>query len=151
MKKLMSSAGACAMLSLCLSAPVFAADGPGGFDIKALIPLVLFGAVFYFLLFRPQQKKAKDQQTMIAALRRGDRVVTQGGLFGVVSKLDNDGEITVEFAPDVQIKVLRAAVTAVVSKTEPVTLPAEDAGEAKSRVVKKPAAKTAKIKSDSKK
>jgi len=84
------------------------------------IPLILIFAIMYFLLIRPQQKKMKDHKAMVAALRRGDQVVTQGGLIGKVSKVKDDDEIEVEIAPNVRVRVVRSTVTQVLSKTEPV-------------------------------
>ncbi len=91
----------------------------GGFDIVQIAPLVLIFVVFYFLLIRPQQKKAKEHKTMLSALRRGDRVVTGGGILGSVSKVQGDEEVVVEIAEGVRVRVLRSTITAVLSKTEP--------------------------------
>jgi preprotein translocase subunit YajC len=75
----------------------------------------------YFLLIRPQQKKLKEHQAMVAALRRGDQVVTQGGLIGKVTKVKEDGsnEIEVEIADNVRVRVIKNTVAQVLSKTEP--------------------------------
>ena len=73
----------------------------------------------WFLLIRPQQKKMKEHQAMVAALRRGDEVVTQGGILGKVTKVKDDGEIEVEIAQGVKVRVVKATVAQVVSKTEP--------------------------------
>ena len=75
----------------------------------------------YFLLIRPQQKKLKEHQAMVAALRRGDQVVTQGGIIGKVVKVKEDGsnEIEVEIADNVKVRVVKTTVTQVLSKTEP--------------------------------
>ena len=83
------------------------------------IPLILIFVIMYFLLIRPQQKKMKDHQQMVAALRRGDQVVTQGGLIGKVSKVKEDGEIEVEIATGVKVRVVKATIAQVLSKTEP--------------------------------
>ncbi len=91
--------------------------GTGGFE--AFLPLILIFVVFYFLLIRPQQKKMKRHRETIAAIRRGDKVVTGGGVLGRVTKVDNDYEVTVEIAKDVKVKVRRDLISAVVSKTEP--------------------------------
>ena len=77
------------------------AQGTGIFDQNALVqflPLILIFVVFYFLLIRPQQRKAKDQKTMLDALRRGDRVVTGGGIIGTVARVDNPEEVIVDIA-----------------------------------------------------
>lgn len=83
------------------------------------IPLILIFAIMYFLLIRPQQRKVKQHQEMVKALRRGDQVITQGGLIGKVSKVKDDDEIEVELAQGVTVRVVRATVAQVVSKTEP--------------------------------
>ena len=83
------------------------------------LPLILIFAIMYFLLIRPQQKKMKEHQQMVAALRRGDQVITQGGLIGKVSKVKEDGEIEVEIADGVKVRVVKSTVAQVLSKTEP--------------------------------
>ena len=70
------------------------------------IPLILIFAIMYFLLIRPQQKKVKEHQNMVASLRRGDQVVTQGGLIGKVTKVKEENEIEVEVADGVKVRVL---------------------------------------------
>ena len=100
------------------SAYAQAAGGPGGFDLVSLAPLVLIFVVFYFLLIRPQQKKMKAHKAMVAAVRRGDRVVTAGGIIGQVSKVLSDTELQVEIAEGVRVRVIRSTVTDVVAKTE---------------------------------
>lgn len=84
------------------------------------IPLILIFAIMYFLLIRPQQKKVKDHQAMVAAVRRGDEVVTQGGLIGKVVKVKDNNEIEVELAEGVKVRVVQSTLSQVVSKTEPV-------------------------------
>ena len=83
------------------------------------IPLILIFAIMYLLLIRPQQKKLKDHQAMVAALRRGDQIVTPGGLIGQVSKVKDDNEIEVELADNVKVRVVKSTVAQVISKTEP--------------------------------
>lgn len=83
------------------------------------VPLILIFAIMYLLLIRPQQKKMKDHQAMVAALRRGDQIVTQGGLIGKVSKVKDDNEVEVELAEGVKVRVVRATIAQVVNKTEP--------------------------------
>ena len=87
--------------------------------IGSLVPLILIFAIMYFLLIRPQQKKLKEHQAMVAALRRGDQVVTQGGVIGKVTKVKDEGEIEVEIASGVTVRVVRHTITQVMSKTEP--------------------------------
>src|ERR1700748_1060960 len=98
------------------------AQGTGMFDQNALIqflPLVLIFVVFYFLLIRPQQRKAKDHKTMLDALRRGDRVVTGGGIIGTVSRVDSPEEVVVDIADGVRVRVLRSTITSVLAKPDP--------------------------------
>ncbi len=102
--------------------PAFAqASGGAGSAFASFIPLILIFAIMYFLLIRPQQKKVKDHQAMVAALRRGDQVVTQGGVIGKVTKVKEDGsnEIEVEIADGVKVRVVKTTVAQVLSKTEP--------------------------------
>lgn len=96
------------------------AGAAGGDLIGGLLPLVLIFVVFYFLLIRPQQKKMKLHKEMLANIRRGDRIVTGGGIMGNVTKVAESGELTVEIAPDVKVKVDRTMVSNVVDKTQPV-------------------------------
>ena len=83
------------------------------------IPLILIFAIMYFLLIRPQQKKMKQHQSMVEALRRGDRIVTQGGIVGKVTKVKEGDEIEVEIAPEVKVSVVKQTISQVRSKTEP--------------------------------
>lgn len=88
--------------------------------IEQFIPLILIFAIMYFLLIRPQQKKLKNHQAMVAALRRGDQVITQGGIMGKVTKVkEDDSEIEVEIAEGVKVRVIRSTIATVVNKTEP--------------------------------
>jgi len=91
-------------------------------DVGALgqfLPLILIFGIMYFLLIRPQQKKVKDHQAMVGALRRGDQVITQGGLIGKVVKVKDDNEVEVELAENVKVRVVKSTIATVVSKTEP--------------------------------
>ncbi|WP_031323817.1 preprotein translocase subunit YajC [Rhodobacter capsulatus] len=83
------------------------------------VPLILIFVIMYFLLIRPQQKKAKEHKAMVDALRRGDMVLTQAGIIGKVVHLREDGEIEVEIAKDMKVRMIRSAVVQVLSKTEP--------------------------------
>ena len=87
--------------------------------IGQFVPLILIFAIMYFLLIRPQQKKMKEHQAMVAALRRGDQVVTQGGMIGKVVKVRDDGELELEIAEGVKVRVIQNTIATVVSKTEP--------------------------------
>jgi preprotein translocase subunit YajC len=87
--------------------------------LQSLVPLVLIVGSLSFLLIRPQQKKLKDHQAMVTALRRGDQVITQGGLIGKVSKVKDDKEVEVELAAGVTVRVVRSTIATVINKTEP--------------------------------
>ena len=103
------------------------AGGAGGLGgIEQFLPLVLIFVVFYFLMIRPQQAKQKKHKEMVKNLRRGDRVLTNGGLFGTVAKVITDSEIQVEIAEGVRVRILRTAVTEVLAKTEPLSKEKKD-------------------------
>ena len=91
----------------------------GGNPIALFLPLILMGGVFYFLLIRPQQKKSKDHRTMLGALRRGDRVVTGGGIVGTVNKVLSPEEVEVDIAQGVRVRVLRSTISSVLAKPDP--------------------------------
>lgn len=100
-----------------------AAD-PGASILMQMLPLVLVLVVFYFLLIRPQQQARKRHMEMIAALKKGDIVVTSGGLIGKVKSVQED-EARLELSPNVEVRVVRGTIAEVRSKTEPA--PANDA------------------------
>lgn len=83
------------------------------------LPLILIFAIMYFLLIRPQQKKAKEHKAMVEQLRRGDQVLTQGGIIGKVTHVKEDGELEVEIASNVKVRMVKSSVVQVLSKTEP--------------------------------
>ena len=85
----------------------------------SLMPIILIFIIFYFLLIRPQQKKMKEHRAMVEALRRGDQVVTAGGIVGKVSKVQEDGLVEVEIADGVKVKLVKHTITQVMNKTEP--------------------------------
>jgi len=101
--------------------PAFAqAAGGAAPSLLSQLPFfIAIFAIFYFLLIRPQQKKAKEHQAMVEAVRRGDQIVTQGGMIGKVSKVRDDGEVEVEIAQGVNVRVLKHTIQTVRSKTEP--------------------------------
>jgi preprotein translocase subunit YajC len=118
------------------------AQGTGIFDQNALVqflPLILIFVVFYFLLIRPQQRKAKDQKAMLEALRRGDRVVTGGGIIGTVARVDNPEEVIVDIADNVRVRVLRSTITSVLAKPDPAAAreAAKPKPEARAKVVQR--------------
>jgi len=103
-----------------LVSPAYAQSAGGGDPFtQLLVPMILVFVIMWFFLIRPQQKKVKEHQAMVAALRRGDQVVTQGGILGKVSKVKEDGEVEVEIAEGVKVRVLRHSIAQVISKTEP--------------------------------
>jgi len=97
-----------------------AAAGAGGQNpIMQFLPFILIIGVFYFLMIRPQQKRAKEHKNMIGALRRGDNVVTSGGIVAKVSKVIDDNEVELEISTGVKIKVIRSTISTVVGKPAP--------------------------------
>ena len=88
-------------------------------SIVQFVPLILIFVIMYFLLIRPQQRKVKTHRAMVENLRRGDQVVTQGGLIGKVSKVKDDDEVEVELAANIKVRVVKSTIAQVVSKTEP--------------------------------
>jgi preprotein translocase subunit YajC len=97
------------------------AGGAGGGDfLVQLFPLILIFVVFYFLLIRPQQAKIKAQREMLAGVKRGDRVVTGGGIVGLVTKVISDNEIQVEIAEGVRVRLVKQTITDIVSRGESV-------------------------------
>lgn len=95
-----------------------AAGGGGGDPFMTFLPIILIFVVFYFLLIRPQQKKVKQHREMVSALRRGDKVVTAGGMIGTVTKIINDTEAQVELAEGVRVRVVRHTISEVLSNSE---------------------------------
>ena len=103
--------------------PAFAqGSSPFGGDnmLIQLLPFVLIFVIMYFLILRPQQKKTKDHQELVKNLRRGDTVITSGGLVGKVTKVVDDGQIEVEIADGVRVRQVRSMVSGVRAKGEPV-------------------------------
>jgi len=101
--------------------------GGGGLDgLGGLLPLVLIFVVFYFLLIRPQQKKAKVHRETLSNLRRGDKVVTNGGLVGTITRVPNDTELMVEIADGVKVRVLRGMIAESLSKSDPAPAKSKD-------------------------
>jgi preprotein translocase subunit YajC len=90
------------------------------------LPFILIFGVFYFLVIRPQQKKLEEQNKMIKALQRGDRVITTGGIHGKITRLEGDDQLMVEIAEGVQIKIERGNVQGLEAKTQPVAAVVEE-------------------------
>lgn len=95
-----------------------ASGGAGAFDIMSLLPLILIFVVFYFLLIRPQQKKVKEHRTMLSALRRGDKVVTNGGIIGQITKVLNENELELEIADGIRVRAARGMISSIYARTE---------------------------------
>jgi preprotein translocase subunit YajC len=101
-------------------AQAFGAFGDSANSLIQFAPFVLIFVVFYFFVIRPQQQKTKDHRNMLSALRRGDRIVTGGGIIGTVAKVVGDDEVLVDIAEGMRVRVVRSTVTTVLAKTEPV-------------------------------
>ncbi|KAF0117286.1 MAG: preprotein translocase subunit YajC [Rhodospirillaceae bacterium] len=111
--------------------PAYAQTGAQQGSTELFNTLLMFGLiflVFYFLVIRPQQKKMKQHREMLGALRRGDRVVTAGGIIGLVTRVVNEQEVMLEIADTVRVRVVRDTITSVMAKTEPVGGKAEGTG-----------------------
>jgi preprotein translocase subunit YajC len=93
------------------------AFGMGG--IMQLLPIVAIFVIFYFLLIRPQQRKAKEHKALLASVRRGDRIVTGGGILGMVTKVVDEHHVQVEIAEGVRVKVLKSTIADIPSRTAP--------------------------------
>lgn len=108
------------LISEALAQTAPAAGATPGFDLVSFLPLILIFVVFYFLLIRPQQKRQKQLKDMVSALRRGDRVVTAGGIIGTIAKVPGEAaELEIEIAPNVRVRILRSAISEVMAKPEP--------------------------------
>ena len=104
-----------------LITPAYAQGAEGGGDFFiSLLPFLLIFVIMYFLIIRPQQKRMKDHREMVANVRRGDTVVTGGGIVGKVTKVVDEGELQVEIADGVRIKLVRGTISEVRAKSEPV-------------------------------
>jgi preprotein translocase subunit YajC len=102
--------------------PAFAQTA-GGTDIsgmlQGMLPFILIFVIMYFLILRPQQKRVKDHQALIKNLRRGDTVITQGGIVAKITKVIDDDHIEIELAEGVRVRQLRSMISAVRAKGEP--------------------------------
>ncbi|MCE7997932.1 MAG: preprotein translocase subunit YajC [Rhodobiaceae bacterium] len=95
------------------------AAGGGGELLSFVFPLVAIFAIMYFLVIRPQQKRAKEHAEMVNAVRRGDEVITAGGIMGKVTKVSDGDDVQVEIADGVRIKVIKSTLSNVRSKSQP--------------------------------
>jgi preprotein translocase subunit YajC len=105
-----------------LISQAYAQDAGGaapGFDPVFLVMMVGMFAVFWFLVIRPQQKRAKEHRNMLGAIKRGDQVVTNGGIMGRVARIEGDGVLLVEIAPNVKVKCQQSMIADLVSKPDP--------------------------------
>jgi len=100
-------------------------EGGSGGMLGAMFPLILMFVIFYFLLIRPQQKKGKDQRLWLSSLKKGDKVVTSGGLHGQITGM-TDTVVTLEIAPKIRIKVSRSAIAGPIGPEQPTTSSADD-------------------------
>ncbi len=101
--------------------PAFAQDGGimGGFgSLGGILPLILIFVVFYFLLIRPQQKKVKEHRSMLDALRRGDKLVTNGGIIGQIIKVVSENELDLEIADGIRVRVVRSMISSIYLRSE---------------------------------
>jgi preprotein translocase subunit YajC len=98
-----------------------AAGAGGSMDglLSNIAPLILIFVVFYFLLIRPQQRRAREHREMLASVRRGDQVVTGGGFLGKVTKVLNDNEIEIELAEGMRVRALKGTLQNIVTRGEP--------------------------------
>jgi len=94
--------------------------GGGGDFLVQLFPLILIFVVFYFLLIRPQQAKVKAQREMLSGVKRGDRVVTNGGIIGLVTKVISDSELQIEIAEGVRVRLLKQSISEIVVRDQSV-------------------------------
>jgi len=102
---------------IAMSPPEGQAEGPLG-SLSAFVPIILIFVIFYFLLIRPQQKRQKDHQSMVEALKKGDQVVTAGGIHGTVTSVA-ENLATVEIAQNVKIKVTKSSIAVVKREDQP--------------------------------
>ena len=104
-----------------------------GGAIAQFIPLILIFAIMYFLLIRPQQKKAKEHREMVTNLRRGDRIVTSGGIIGKITKVVSEAELQLEIADDVRVRCARSMVASMYARGDEVEDEDEEANDNKAK------------------
>ncbi len=104
------------------ASPAFAqtaADAGAGGGLLGIVPFILMFVIFYFFLIRPQQKRMKEHKKMIENLRRGDQVVTSGGILGKVTKVLEEDEVEIQIAEGVKVRLVKSTISAVLAKSEP--------------------------------
>ncbi len=116
------------------------AGGGGGDFLVQLFPLILIFVVFYFLLIRPQQAKVRAQREMLSGVKRGDRVVTGGGIIGLVTKVISDNEVQVELAEGVRVRIIKQTITDILTRGESVRGPKDSNEEDDKPMLPPPAA-----------
>jgi preprotein translocase subunit YajC len=89
-----------------------------GQGIAQFIPLILIFVIFYFFLIRPQQKRVKDHKAMVASLKRGDEVITSGGIIGTIDRVMEDDRIEVNIGENVKVQIIRSTITSLLKKEE---------------------------------
>ena len=89
-----------------------------GQGIAQFIPLILIFIIFYFFLIRPQQKRVKDHRSMVEGLKRGDEIITSGGIIGIIDRVLEDDRIEVEISNDVKVQIIRSTITSILKKEE---------------------------------
>ncbi|HUE47115.1 MAG TPA: preprotein translocase subunit YajC [Aestuariivirgaceae bacterium] len=117
------------------------AGGTGGDLFAMIVPLILIMAVFWFLLIRPQQKKAKEHQELVHSIRRGDVVTTAGGMIGKVARVIDDNEILLEVADNVRMRFQKQAIAELRARGEPVSADTDDARPKRKSAARKVAQK----------
>jgi preprotein translocase subunit YajC len=89
-----------------------------GQGLAQFIPLILIFVIFYFFLIRPQQKRVKDHKTMVESLKRGDEVITSGGIIGIVDRVMEDDRIEVTISENTKVQIIRSTITSLLKKEE---------------------------------
>jgi len=89
-----------------------------GQGIAQFIPLILIFVIFYFFLIRPQQKRVKDHKEMVAAIKRGDEIITSGGIIGTVDRVMEDDRIEVTISENTKVQIIRSTITSLLKKEE---------------------------------
>ena len=89
-----------------------------GQGLTQFIPLILIFIIFYFFLIRPQQKRVKDHRSMVEGLKRGDEIITSGGIIGIIDRVLEDDRIEVEISNDVKVQIIRSTITSILKKEE---------------------------------
>ena len=88
-----------------------------GWSTSGIIPMILIFAVFYFLLIRPQEKRRRQQESFVSGVKKGEEIITNSGIFGVVTKInDSDNSVEIEIAKDVQVKILKSSIADIISR-----------------------------------